>query len=124
MGVRTQAVTKTWTVESGSAEAVAALRLRITEAGGKIVSQTEDALTARIGSRLATRMFGVLMPPGRGRIPMKINIMAKPGLAAPTEVTATAFSDQGWYLMSTRLGTEAYDMALPTLLDYLQQCDD
>ncbi len=98
-----------------------ALVERITDAGGMIASRSDDSVSARVGSRLAFRLFGALMPAGRGRIPMKLDIALNPAGSERTEVTATASSDPGRYLMSTRIGTNAYDMALPQLLDYVQQ---
>jgi hypothetical protein len=120
MSVRQQEMTRTWTFNGGAHQALAALRTCVTDAGGKIVGEADDSLSARIGSRLAMRMFGVLMPAGRGRIPMKIDISVRAVTAERTQVTATASSDPGWYSMSTHLGTDAYDMALPQLLDYVQ----
>jgi hypothetical protein len=124
MSVRQQEVTRKWTFDGSAPQGVAALRARMTDAGGEITNEADDSLSARIGSRMAMRIFGVLMPAGRGRIPMKIHINVRVATAERTEVTTTASSNPGWYLMSTLLGTDAYNMAPPQLLDYLQQREE
>jgi hypothetical protein len=48
-------------------------RVPETDAGGKIINEADDPLSARTGSRLVTRMFDVLMRAGRDRNAMKID---------------------------------------------------
>lgn len=76
----------------------------IFESTARLKQLDETALEVSIGSRLAYRLFGVMLGTN---VPVKLRFDMKPE-GATTQVVLTMSSDAGWYLFGTTIAEQAY----------------
>lgn len=83
-------------VETNLSPEEVAIRLRVLlEARGGSVATTPTGLQARGGSRLALRLLGVYLAPGRSRLPWRTDVAWRAGASGATLVQVSASSDEG-----------------------------
>jgi hypothetical protein len=80
---------------------------------------TEHQLEADLGSRLAMRSMGLLVPSRKVPIRLVVEAVRRD---QGTQVMVQAVSNQGWYAMSSsRFTSRTYDRAFGELMDTLRQ---
>ncbi|RAY15621.1 hypothetical protein DPM19_07450 [Actinomadura craniellae] len=90
--------TQSWTVAGGTTDGVTDAILRsLAAAGWRDLTRQDGSVQARFGSRLAFRLFGAYLAPGRDRFPMRLTVSVGE-LATGTVVAARLSSDEGFYL--------------------------
>jgi hypothetical protein len=102
---------------SGS-DAVSAIR-RVAAALQNLGAQTTSqsgGLRAKGGSRLALRMWGVFLPPGRNRLPWRADVRAADDGDAGTRIEVQLRSDEGKYLFRIAAAEHAYSDLFDKLL--------
>jgi hypothetical protein len=86
--------TQKWTAVGKGDGVLDAVGAALKERGWREITREGDTIEASFGSRLALRLFGVFLPPGRKRFPMRLKLAV-----AGSEVVADLRSDEGRYLM-------------------------
>ncbi|KAB2345130.1 hypothetical protein [Actinomadura rudentiformis] len=86
--------TKRWTAAGKDDGVLDAIDQALKAHGWREISRGDGTIEARFGSRLALRIWGVFLPPGRKRFPMRVKIAVD-----GSEVAADLRSDEGWYLL-------------------------
>ena len=100
---------------AGSADDVIARLARAVEVSPP---PTEHQLEANLGSRLAMRSMGFLVPPRK--VPIRLTVEAV-RREQGTEVMVHAVSNQGWYAMSaSRFTSRTYSRAFGQLIGALR----
>ena len=108
-------ISDSW-VTAGSADEVIARLARAVEAPAP---PTEHQLETELGSRLAMRSLGFLVP--SRKVPIRLVVEAV-GRDQGTQVMVQAVSNQGWYVMSaSRFTSRTYDRAFGELIDTLRE---
>ncbi|MFG2005293.1 hypothetical protein ACGFNU_39720 [Spirillospora sp. NPDC048911] len=81
---------QSWNAGDGALDAIEA---SLKEQGWKDITRAGESVEARFGSRLAFRLLGGYLAPGRKRFPLHLAVSSK-GL----DVTAKLRSDEGFYV--------------------------
>lgn len=111
---------RTWVVPQGDPSAVMdAVLGTLAALNWKDVTRQDWTVHARTGSRLAFRLWGAYLAPGRRQFPLRTTISIASSPPGPV-VTMSVASDEGWYAVKLpivdRLFTEAAT-ALQTALE-------
>lgn len=86
----------------------------ITARGGKVLERAEGLLTAQLGSRVALRLFGVLMAAGRSRLPMRLDLAVTPG-STGSNIDAVLTEDGGNYAFKLGMTEGPYQQSFDTV---------
>jgi len=86
---------------------------------GKVLARDSDVITARLGSRVAFRAFGVFMKTGRSRLPIRFRVAVLPNTGG-TDVEVAVEEDAGRYLVGLSMTTVPYERAFAELLETLR----
>ncbi|GAA1896173.1 hypothetical protein [Actinomadura bangladeshensis] len=88
---------RTWVVPQGDPAAVMDAVLRTLAAlNWKDVTRQGWTVHARTGSRLAFRLWGAYLAPGRRRFPVRTTVSVASSPSGPA-VTMSVAGDEGWY---------------------------
>jgi hypothetical protein len=85
----------------------------------KVTQRDATHVEARRGSRLVLRLLGVFLPPGRSRLPMRVQLSVR-AMGEPSVVEAVVESDEGWYLFRVPQLCHAYEADFTSLLEALK----
>jgi len=92
---------------------------RVAQALGVPPPPAREPLETDLGSRLAMRSMGLLLPPRKVPIRLIIEFVQR---NQGTQLMVRAISNQGWYAMSpSRFTDRVYDRAFGELLETLRQ---
>lgn len=86
--------TKRWTAAGKDDRVQDAIEEALKAQGWREISRGNGTIEACFGSRLALRIWGVFLPPGRKRFPMRVKAAVD-----GSEVAVDLRSDEGWYLL-------------------------
>ena len=102
----------TWTTAGGAAQVLPRFAATIG------LATTTDPVEGEIGSRLAMRLWGLMIP--TRKIPLRVCITTTP-TDAGTRVEVEAASNQGWYAVSaSSLSARIYDRGFRDLFARLR----
>lgn len=80
---------------------------------------SDGAVETTVGSRVAMRLWGVLIP--TRKIPLRVRLTAAQAESG-TRVSAEATSNQGWYAMSvSRMASRIYERGFAELFNRLRE---
>jgi hypothetical protein len=84
-------------------------------------SNDEIVLSAGLGSRLALRLFGIYLSPGRRHMPMRLRVEVRGDGASGVAASIQACSDEGWYLVRPSSFEAEYRRALDVVVRQLRE---